>query len=88
MRRAGESRADKEWLKALGRHIERLILEGGYKSAYEFWIECAGDDLSRATLNYVLKGETDPKATTLRTIARLLKIHPSRMLEVKETRKS
>jgi hypothetical protein len=79
--RVKETKAERDWLKALGKHIRKLIEEGGYESPYDFWIQCAGDHLSRATLNYILVGKTAPKATTLRLLAMLLRIKPARMLD-------
>jgi transcriptional regulator with XRE-family HTH domain len=81
LRRTKETKADQEWLKALGKNLRKLIEDAGYESPYDFWVQRAGDHISRATLNYILKGKTDPKAGTLRTIARLLKVKPSHLLE-------
>jgi hypothetical protein len=66
--------SDNLFLRQLGKHIERLIHDRGYNSAYDFWVNKAGDHMSRATLNYILAGETDPKISTLRTLAQLLGI--------------
>lgn len=41
----------------------------------------AGDYISRATLNFILTGKTDPKATTLLKLAKLLKVAPSRLID-------
>jgi hypothetical protein len=65
---------DSAWLSALGRHIHSKILEKGFKSPYEFWIEALGDQVSRASLNYVLNGSVDVRATTLRRIAEALEM--------------
>ncbi len=81
MRRVSHSSKDEVWLAKLGRHIEGLILAGGYSSVYDFWVQKAGDDVSRATLNYIIAGKTDPKASTLRMIARLLGVKPSCLLD-------
>jgi hypothetical protein len=53
----------------LGKRIATLILEKGYKSPYEFWLEHGGDGLSRSNLNYILNGKGDPKITTLKIIS-------------------
>ncbi len=74
MQRIGKSKGDERWLKALGKHVGKLIEQKGYRSPYEFWIEKAGDQISRAALNYILNGKKDPKATTLRTLATLLEV--------------
>jgi transcriptional regulator with XRE-family HTH domain len=81
VRRISHSSKDAVWLANLGKHIEALIREKGYDSVYDFWIQKAGDDVSRATLNYIVAGKTDPKATTLRLIARLLGVKPSRIFD-------
>ena len=65
---------DSAWLSALGRHIHSKILEKGFKSPYEFWVEALGDQVSRASLNYVLNGSVDVRATTLRRIAEALEM--------------
>ena len=62
------------WLKALGEHLGHIILKKGYNSAYDFWIQALGEDVSRASLNYILKGDVDVKATTLKKIADALDI--------------
>lgn len=81
MRRVSKSKVDEQWLKALGLHVATLIQKRGYASPYEFWIECAGDHLSRSALNYILSGKKDAKATTLRTLAQLLEVSPSELLK-------
>lgn len=73
--------ADVKWLQDLGKHIDLLIKRKGYTSAYDFWVNKAGDHISRATLNYILAGKSDPKATTLRTIAKLLGVSEATLFE-------
>lgn len=82
MRRNGKLKEDREWLVRLGKQIEDLIRKRGYKSPYDFWINQAGDDISRSTLNYILKGRVDPKATTLRVLAKLLAVKPSKLIDL------
>ncbi len=74
MRRAGKTKEDVVYLKTLGRHLSHLIQKMGYKSPYDFWINAADGEFSRMTLNHILNGRMDPKLTTLRAIARLLKV--------------
>jgi hypothetical protein len=81
MRRANETKADQDWLKRFGKNVEELILKRGFKSPYDFWVNKAGDDLSRAALNYIVAGRTDPKATTLRVLAKLLDVKPSKLID-------
>lgn len=78
----GKNRSNDEerWLKALGNHIRQLIETKGYKSPYEFWVNNIGDQISRTTLNYILTGAVDVKATTLRKIARALGVNPKDIL--------
>ena len=57
------------WQKRLGRHIQGLITKKGYDSPYDFWLQKVGDEMSRTTLNYVLTGRYDPKASTLKKLA-------------------
>jgi hypothetical protein len=72
MKRVGKKKSDELYLVAFGKNLERLIKKAGYKSSYEFWIERAGDELSRSALNYILAGATDAKLSTLRAIAKML----------------
>lgn len=81
MKKTNRSKDDEKWLKALGNHLSYLIKEKGYKSPYEFWIESAGDSISRANLDYLLKGEVDTKATTLKKIADALDIEYKELLD-------
>lgn len=74
LKRSGRNKNDDAWLKALGKRIEHLIKEKGYESEYDFWVQKAGDDISRAGLNYIITGRTDPKASTLRAVAKLLNV--------------
>lgn len=82
MRRISKKSGDQKWLKALGKNIELLIKEKGYHSVYDFWVQKAGDHIARASLNYIVRGSTDPKASTLKLIARLLKIPMKRLFEI------
>jgi len=76
MNKSSRTKKEDKWLKALGKHIDELIKKQGYQSPYDFWIQKAGDDISRATLNYIINGEVDTKATTLKKIAQLLGLTP------------
>jgi hypothetical protein len=80
MKKIVQTDENDRWLQALGQHVEGLILEKGYKSAYEFWIQEIGDEISRATLNNIINGKFDVKATSLRKIAIALKINPKEIL--------
>lgn len=74
-------------LEAFGRHLEGLIRKKGYSSAYDFWIKKAGDDLSRASLNYILKGEREPRLITLLLLMDLLNVTPDQLFSFVEHRK-
>jgi hypothetical protein len=73
--------AHQRYLRALGANLHRIIISKGYVSPYDFWIQKAGDEMSRASLNYIIAGARDPRASTLRTLAKLLKVHPKTLLE-------
>lgn len=81
MRRRGKTKADAVYLKALGENLEKLIKKKGFTSVYDFWIKKVGDEMSRSALNYIVVGKTDPKASTLRALAKRLKIHPKEILD-------
>jgi DNA-binding Xre family transcriptional regulator len=83
LKKSRRSKRDEKWLKAIGVHIHKLILEKGYKSPYDFWINKIGDEISRATLNYILTGKVDVKATTLNKIAEGLRVEPKELLNFK-----
>jgi len=82
LRRNNSSKSDRDWLKRVGANVLSIIKKQGYESAYDFWVHSAGDEISRATLNYVIAGTGDPKATTLRTIARMLNVKPAALFDV------
>lgn len=63
-----------EYHVKLGHHVVTLIKQKGYKSVYDFWVNRAGDKVSRATLNYLAAGTGDPKLSTLILVADLLEI--------------
>ncbi len=81
MSRKARTRIDESYLRAFGQHVEKLIKRKGYKSPYDFWIKKAGDDLSRATLNYIVTGKKDTKLLTIRTLANLLGLDPKDLLD-------
>ncbi len=62
------------WLKGFGSHIEHLIKKKGFNSPYDFWIQKGDEMISRATLNYIIQGKNDPKLSTLRILARMLRV--------------
>lgn len=68
-------------LKEFGRHLESLIHKKGYASAYDFWIRHAGDDISRASLNYILAGKREPKLLTLVLLMKLLDVTPQELFK-------
>ena len=80
MKRRGKAKADEAYLKALGQNIEKIMKKKGYESPYDFWVRQAGDQISRASLNYIIAGSSDPKATTLRALAELLEVDPKELL--------
>ena len=73
---------DEKWLKSLGKHIFKLIKKKGYASAYDFWVQALGDVvLSRSNLDYILKGQVDVQASTLKKIADGLEIPVHQLLK-------
>lgn len=68
-------------LKRFGKHLAKLIESQGYKSPYEFWIEKAGDDISRASLNYIVAGKREAKLLTILKLAENLEISPGELLK-------
>lgn len=81
MARRKLSTNDTLWLNALGDHLRQKILQRGYKSPYEFWIQSLGDEVSRASLNYILNGRVDVRATTLKRIADALEMCHSELFD-------
>ena len=84
MKQRSKNKGNEAYLKALGHHIERVIEKKGYKSPYDFWVNKAGDDLSRAALNYIVAGQSDIKILTIKTLARLLNVKPRDLLDFAE----
>lgn len=78
----GKSRksSNHDELRRFGKHLERLILKKGYSSPYDFWVQVAGDEMARASLNYIIAGKREPKLLTILTLANLLEISPSDLL--------
>lgn len=70
-----------EELRRFGRHLENLILKQGYSSPYDFWVQTAGDEMARASLNYLIAGKREPKLLTLRLLANLLEVSPAELMD-------
>ena len=68
MRRKSKSKSDDIWLKEFGQRLELLIRDRGYNSIYDFWTQEGHKHVSRATMNYIVAGEVDPKLTTVRNL--------------------
>ena len=81
MKRRGKSKNEEQFQKALGERIKLEIKKKGFASPYQFWVEKAGEHISRATLNYVLAGKTEIKITTLRMVAKLLGVKTRDLLD-------
>jgi plasmid maintenance system antidote protein VapI len=84
MRKSASQRKREDAIKSrLGKHVETLIKEAGYSGPYDFWVNTAGDsnEVSRDTLNKIIKGNSNASAVTLIKLAKLLKVAPSRMLD-------
>lgn len=71
---------DNQDLRRFGRHLESLILKKGYTSPYDFWVQTAGDEMARASLNYLIAGKREPKLLTIILLAELLQIEPCELL--------
>lgn len=80
MARKTEKSRNLQELRRFGKHLEALILKAGYSSPYEFWVQKAGDEMARASLNYLIAGKREPKLLTLTLLADLLEIPPSELL--------
>lgn len=74
MAKSEKDRKNNAWLKSLGKKIEKVIHDKGYRSPYEFWVERVGDEISRSGLNFILTGQRDPRITTLKLIANALDV--------------
>lgn len=84
MKKSKRSPDDEKWLKSLGKHISQLIEKKGYQSPYDFWVNALGDvSLSRSNLDYILKGQVDVQATTLKKLAEALDIPVQNILKIK-----
>jgi hypothetical protein len=81
LKRRGKTKADEAYLKALGQNVLRLMKKKGYDTPYDFWIKRAGDEISRASLNYIVTGRGDPKMTTIKALAKLLGVKPKDILD-------
>lgn len=82
MKKSKRAPDDEKWLKSLGKHISKLIKKKGYESAYDFWVQALGDaSLSRSNLDYILKGQVDVQASTLKKIADGLEVPVHQLLK-------
>lgn len=82
MKKSKRAPDDEKWLKSLGKHISKLIKKKGYESAYNFWVQALGDaSLSRSNLDYILKGQVDVQASTLKKIADGLEVPVHQLLK-------
>lgn len=73
--------SNQKYLLDLGKRVQMAIVLAGYASVYDFWIQCCEENgIARSTLNYIVAGQTDPKITTLRTIAECLGISLTQLL--------
>lgn len=67
-------KADRQALETLGRRIEKMILvEKGYTSLDAFSLEFS-DEITKATLYQLCRGERDMKFSTLAGLSRALEI--------------
>lgn len=72
---------NKKFLLLLGKRIQSAIALAGYASVYDFWIQCCEENgIARSTLNYIVAGQTDPRITTLKTIAEGLGVSITQLL--------
>jgi transcriptional regulator with XRE-family HTH domain len=76
---------EEKWLKEFGNNLKKIILEKGYQSPYDFWIKKASEEFARSYINNLLIGKRNPKATSLITLAKLLKIDVSALLSFKNS---
>jgi len=83
LKRTGKNKGDKTYLKRLGLRISLEIEAQGFSSPYDFWIKRAEGKISRTTLNYILNGKIDAKITTLKAIAKLLKLKPHQLIDLR-----
>lgn len=82
MRRKSKSKKDDVWLKEFGKKLEQLILSRGYSSVYDFWTKEGHRHMSRASLNYIVAGQVDPKVSTIRDIINAAKINTNKISEL------
>lgn len=81
MSQPSKKKAQAQYQRAFGKHLALTIERRGYSSLYDFWIRKAGDHLSRASINFLVLGKKDPKLSTIRILARLLKVAPKDLLD-------
>lgn len=70
VRRISKNELDQLWLIELGKKLELAISTQGYRSIYDFWLNCSSDVVSRSTLNSILAGKSDPKITSLMALSK------------------
>lgn len=71
---------DRDFLKRLGKRIERIIIEErGYSSLDAFSIEC-NDLIAKPTLYQICQGKRDMKLSTLRGLAAALEVSAAELI--------
>jgi hypothetical protein len=84
MKKVPSCSKEEEFKRALGKNIKSLILQNGYNSAYDFWIQNPELDMSRVTLNSLINGQTDARLSSLRKIALVLNLKLNDILKTVE----
>lgn len=80
MRRISKNEGDQLWLIELGKKLELTINTQGYRSIYDFWLNCSSSVVSRSTLNSILAGKSDPKITSLMALCDQLGVSLTQVL--------
>lgn len=70
--------------KKFGDNLLNTIHSKGYTSSYDFWVNSDISKLkvSRATLNNIIKGKSDPKLSTILKLTWVLKVKVSTLFDL------
>ena len=81
MKRISKTVNDDKWLKDFGENLQKIMKARGFNSPYDFWVQEVGEYISRSSLHYILIGKSDPKITTLKLLAKHLRIPITKMFD-------
>ena len=79
---AKKSKSVQNKINKIGINIEKAIKSKGYTSIYDFWINNP-KPVAKSTLHDIVSGKSDPKISTLISLAESLNIDLCDLIDIK-----